>query len=538
MSYVPELGRFRPLSRSDFSLRAKHTAWLLDTPLQATQEWLARAYGYGNLHELQRDLDAAAKSPATHPPGPFDEALYATLGTKSSGDGLGDVTHLIPDFRRNRLVQALATLPHPSIHLEGARRHHKIADIGLFCEPQGHRVAFQQVRELFQALEPPPNANQPRDLASDYAYLSDDGEHGAMLCFTKLGRAVYDAVQEICESSPDSEALAHRFSQLQRKYPSNPWAHACAVCELAPAYWQSAWADNLPQSAEGMDPGDANPSYRLNARALALKLEPTARLAIDLFEELYGDAKHRAADHRLSSAIGEYGSDSFAYPAILYWGGRVAMNAGDFDTARKRLRQNMRIVKGENFGSRYPLSALNLHAGRGPTAALWGSTSKRSEYADVWMNLVEMSEAFTKNETTTAFDAFGRALFRSAHVLRAIVPNFRAADACRVGSNHHHVAHLQEFFYRTETFWKRHAREWLMLERVCAHPNLQQSYVAHHRSTSDSWGSAFKSNEENVRLASLRRNASAAFAQQYREAVASVTGVPYSHDIAAGSGPL
>lgn len=512
----PSLGRFRPVSTEDFSIRAKHAAWVLETPLQATQEWLSRVYGYGGLHELQQELKLRLKDPDSYPPGPFDED-YDRLTFAAIRDHthtLRPSDHMMPTLRGNALLAAAAAMmgiPSPGGRLPS--RHWKIRDIGLFSEPANHRASFQTIKARIDILEGNTTGSATA-IGSDYAYLDTDSQGSALLSFTAHGRAVLDALEEVTGEAErqDLEEYLPRLDALVASYPVNPWVRAAYVITLSAPYWQSMWAQNLPRGSNrrGFSPSSANSGYMKHARSFARELLPHAELAIKLFEEMYEGQSANLAHHKLHGAGGKHGADSFYYPAILYFGGMVALNAGNHALAKRWLTHNKKVVSDDNFGSRYPLSALNLALGSGPTSALFKFKSADG-YVDSWYDFVRLAEFLSKDKMPAAKKALIRLLKGSPHALRAFDSSYHDTDHCWVGSNHDHIAHFEEFFYRSRPFWDRNPEFLATVNRWLSSAKLRDAYKNLHLAATAAVGTGLMSEEDAARVTKAREAAMARF---------------------------
>lgn len=513
---TPSLGRFRPVSADDFSIRVKHAAWLLQAPLQTTQEWLARFYGYGGLHELQQDLKLRAKDPEAYPPGPFDEdyerQMFAAVIDRSKPTSPSD--HMMPTHRGNALLAAAAAfkgIPFPAGRLSS--RDWKIRDIGLFAEPGNHRAAFQSIKSQIDVLEGN-TKGQGSAIGSDYAYLDTDSQGAALLSFTAHGRAVLDALEEITRESDrqDIHDYKPQLDDLVTRYPNNPWVRAAYVMALSTPYWQDMWANNLPRGndSRGYSPSSADSGFKRHAKSFALELLPHAKEAIKLFEDMYGNQTKNLAHHKLIGAGDKHGADSYYYPAILYFGGMVALNAGDHALAKRWLTHNLKVVPQDNFGSRYPLSALNLALGKGPASGLF-RYKKSDGYWDVWYDFVKLAEFLKGGKTEAVKDTFIRILKTSPHALRAIDDKYHDTDDCWLGSNHNHIAHFEEFFYRSRPFWERDPGMMSTLKGWVAGKELRDAYKSMHLAASAAVGTGFMSNEDAARVTKAKNAAQIRF---------------------------
>lgn len=165
----PALGRFRPASEEDFFSYAKNLAWLRRLPLQASQELLARIYGYPGTHELR----AVLRGPGE--PGPFSPPLYSfTRGypkrtlccppPNPAKEQRGVFNRLLPPViegetplesgRTARLFNAIFA---NDLDMEDGsdafRRRMAIFEAGFFCAPKHHRAMFSIVKEGCLAAE-------------------------------------------------------------------------------------------------------------------------------------------------------------------------------------------------------------------------------------------------------------------------------------------------------------------------------------------------------------------------------------------------
>lgn len=193
----------------------------------------------------------------------------------------------------------------------------------------------------------------------------------------------------------------------------------------------------------------------------------------------------------------------------------VALNAGDHALAKRWLSHNLKVVPDDNFGSRYPLSALNLAHGKGPASGLF-KYKKTEGYSDAWYDFVRLAEFLRDGKTESAKDVFVRILETSPHALRAIDGNYHDTDDCWVGSNHNHIAHFEEFFHRSRLFWEREPGIMMTLKGWCASKELREAYKALHLANSATAGSAFMSREESVRVKEAKNAAQIRFENMAR----------------------
>lgn len=353
----PEAGHFRPVSMSDFQTTAKHLSWLSGLPLQRSQEVLAQIYGYSGLHELQRVMAKPGEA------GPFSHRWDGHMASQV-GHELFYANPVLADDRFYRTLDLLGqatgydstTLP---------PRLDRVNDLLIFDPPSQQREAFRLLRSKLEIMEGKDAGGEDR-LATEYAYL--DRVHDVpVLRFTELGRSIYDAIQDLLPedngqsvSNFSFEECSARVEAIALRHPNNPWPSALFITAFAYRYFQGGWADNLRHNRDkGFDP-DVDPGFKRSAKKNALTLLPYARSAISLFEELYGTEKSHAPDHK--SYILDV--DTFTWPAVLYWGGLVALNAGEDALAKRWLTLHRKIVPDDNFGARFHLTAMALNNGK------------------------------------------------------------------------------------------------------------------------------------------------------------------------------
>ncbi|OJY94473.1 MAG: hypothetical protein BGP25_05635 [Lysobacterales bacterium 63-13] len=497
---TPPLGRFLPRSVDDFSLRAKHAAWLLETPLQITQEWLARVFGFSGSHELKQVLKNRAAEPAKYPAGPTDEdcdrqRFDAIVSTSKDGDSSVGFMSM---HRSNALLAAAVSLKGVNSASELSARYAKIIDIGLFSEVAIHRSLFRLAKARCDVLDG--NGRVSSDaLPSDYAFLDTDSTGAAILSFTAAGRAVFDALEDVDQSDLTENPEHAGILRLLERYPANPWVKAHYVATHMQPYWQGQWAYNVTSDRDGYCPDDADSGYKDYAGLFALKLLPHAKSAISIFNDLYGERSRDLADHRLEGAGDTHGADTFAYPALLYNGGMIALNAGNVSLAKRWLRHNWEVVENDNFGSRYPLSALCIATGKG-SASRYFKHKCNPDHQDSWLDLVLIAEHLRDRKLSEARNALIRFLSASPHALRAIDSSFHETDDCRPMHNLQHIVHFQEFFYRTSAFWNRHPEHLTQLREWTSHPDLRSSYRSMHVAKCAGFGLLLKPAEVRPRI--------------------------------------
>ncbi|BCB22373.1 hypothetical protein [Bosea sp. ANAM02] len=466
--------RFRPTSKDDFSARAKHLAWLIEQPLQVTQNFLARAYGYADLHDLQKDLERASAHPEKHPPGPYEEDLSSLFLSSSKEESARAYDGKIPiSVRRdNHLLQSVADLK--GTDLKGlSARDWDIREIGLFRTPEAHGLAFREIKGKHEVLRGGTKVDGSKS-AGDYATAaptrSDDDEF--QLEFTRAGGAVWKALQALADEYEDGPVDDHKaqLEKLLKQHPENPWVHSSYVGALAEPCLQFSWAGNGRRD----NWGPADPNYKAAAPHFARDLLPHVTKAVALFEQLYGDKVDRLAPKKLMS-WSKHGCDSFHYPAILATGGWIAANAGQWSLAQTLLTKALKADPGGTYFCEDLLATVNLNVGSGPVAQLFSK-----DRLSMWGSLCKMAKELRDEEYDAAATHLSDWLKSIPTSLTAVDGKYRAADGVRVRSNVESLGAMQEFFFRTGDFWRRHPEAMDWLKRVTSDKGLRKAFAAYH----------------------------------------------------------
>ena len=313
-------GRFVPPSAKDFSIRARRLHLLVGDPLQKTQEWLSRLYGFANAYELRQAL----KRPNCF--GPYDEDLE---------DG--------GDERRHRLRLAIA-YPRPSDPITAFRRH-LVADMGLFASPDGHATRHAQMADQLAFF-------QGEKSASPYAIQGWSSQNEAVLYRTPQGEKVQKLLERMLDE-PDGLKRAQRMRRLADAHPENPWVRAAVLDEELEVL--ATWTGREQAVETRLRYGRADH-------------------IVSQFRRLYGDQEHLAIATRLM-VRSPFGGDAYGYALSLATAGKLAMVAGDHvDAVRKfrRLRRMDRVprlvpepITIDPMGVNRFLDVASLNAGRG-----------------------------------------------------------------------------------------------------------------------------------------------------------------------------
>jgi hypothetical protein len=466
--------KFRPSSTTDFSARAKHLAWLIEQPLQSTQTFLAQIYGYADLHELQKDVEKAGSQPEAHPAGPYEEQLSALFFSPSADESALAYEGKIPiSVRRdNHLLQALADLK--GTDLKGlSPRDWDIREIGLFRTPDAHGFAFREIKGKHEVLRGGTKAAGSM-AAGDYAKVAatrtDDDEF--QLEFTRAGGAVWKALEALAEEYEEGPVDDHKaeLEKLLKQHPLNPWVHSSYVAALAEPYLQFSWAGD--GGRDNWKPAD--PNYKTSAHHFARELLPHVTKAVTLFEQLYGDKADRLAPKKLMS-WSKHGCDSYHYPTILASGGWIAANARQWSLAQALLAKALKADPGGTYFCEDLLAVVNLNAGSGPVAQLFAK-----DRVSLWGSLCKMAKELRDGEYDAAATHLSDWLKSVPTSLTAIDENYRLAVGVRVPSNVESLGAMQEFFFRTADFWKRHPEAMDWLKRVASDTGLRKAFAAYH----------------------------------------------------------
>jgi|GEM_PF-2616597 hypothetical protein len=468
ISNKPSIAKFRPASKEDFSKYARNLSAILEEPVQKAQEILARIYGYADLHELQVDLQKPCESP-----GPYDEEWMARVVSKDKSEPMIDLGR-----RENIVLSVVAKFKGVTVN-DLNRRFWDAREIGLFQTPGGHRKAFQQVRDKHKVIMGTEGDGETLSVF-DYASIDATTEGEVVAYFTALGKAIYDAVTEIIPDEHNSSERilegAERGLSLHQKHPNNPWVLGVYLASVSRILFQSQWDEFWDSNKR---PFDADPRFKRYAKEYALELLPLAKKAVRLFSLFYGAHKKRAADHRLVSFNYEFGSDTFYWPATLFWGGKIALNAGEDALAYRWLSAHRKIVESDSFGARYYLSTLRLNRGRGSVSRLF--TLKGPERTgDAWAYLAASAESFAHGDEGKAASLFSEAMTLCLAVAEPFAGRDDRLAGKQIMSNHRTPAHIQEFMYYTQPYWDKHPESMSFYRRIASNAAVREAVRRYH----------------------------------------------------------
>lgn len=442
---IPSTIQFLPPSGADFSERAKHVAWLLEEPLQASQELLARIYGFGSLHELQAAIAQGGE------PGPYSSCVL-------------DVQ------RSNRAIDFMLAIKcatrEVASHKE--KRYWRIRDIELFAEPQRHRQAWRQARAEIDGHEAALGAQPTGRPVSDYASIAA-GEDSDYFRFTPLGQSVFDLTQlhsndffDIGGKRRSSSTCVAALQDIVRLHPTNPWAlTSWLLCES-----ERAWLGDWPR----LHVVDADPGYATHARRNARLLLPKALEAVNLFKALISDQRPRLRQEWRAPADG----DSRGWAMALYLAGRISLISEDFASSKRFLSANLKLCPHDEFGVGELMCVTSLVTGiRIP--------KPRNDAADLWHLMATAASAARSHDSEAAATHFARALSRSYAPLEP----FAGTAACRgdvwLNTDRLGPSYVQEFMFLSERFWREHVEVRMAFEAMARRPGVAEAVDAFHR---------------------------------------------------------
>ncbi len=472
--------RFRPVSMSDFLTYAKSMAWLCELPLQRAQEMLSRIYGYSGLHELQQTMKRPGEA------GPFmhqwsqDALIPSTVG--------GQMYFSDPDLGGNRLYRMWDIVAAEKGFDRGSlpARLLRVTDLLLFDPPAQQREAYRQLRAILDVIDGNESLSHDR-LPTEYAYL-EEGRGGKYLAFTELGQNVFNAAMELVPDRAGRviggrsyEECTGKLEEIILRHPSNPWPRAIFICGYADYYFQGGWANKLHVHRDSGFDLDPAPGFEQHRVINAQSLLQDAQASIALFEELYGSHKGEAPDHRSYQP----GADTFYWPAVLYFGGLIALNAGQPRLAKNWLALNHKLCHDDNFGARFYLAVIALNDGKPKVRPLFNNR-------DAWANILIAAEAARAGKYNEAAKLYGDAVADTWASIEAFAGYWKEARNCRVSSNIGTPAHLKELMVRTEPFWTSHPKAYAFFEAMAKNKELRQAALALHQHKSASFGSALR----------------------------------------------
>jgi hypothetical protein len=473
--------RFRPTSTSDFSRYAKALSYVIEEPWQVGQDILAKAYGFVDLHALQQEM----KRPGD--PGPYSPDI-----DEHTSQPLGPEYGATRTARNDWLLRLVSGWKGLSRVGELDSRYALVTGLELFSRPPVHRAAFRNIRARLRKFQGTADGSVKRtgsepsyNAQADYVSWGTDMYGGAIPLFTSEGQVIFASFEwllkhvdeeNIAVFGPYDEEDEDEFEGAEgllatiEDHPDFIWLPAKLIAQQAPLYLQDGWAQHLPVGPDGFGSEDARPQYRAHQRENSLLLLPYLQATVEDFREFYAGitnlASWQEASHR---------ADTRAWPELLYWGGRIAMNAGKPEWAISMLKEHMSLVPDDNFGARYPLSALYLTTGRGSVLSLWPEN-----YRDAWGHLAVAAEQAAAGAFADAGESFGHAAVAGWAVLEAFNKEWKACRRLRVMVNHDSPAFIQEFSFLTESFWQRNPRVHSFFESIAGMPEVLETAEKFH----------------------------------------------------------
>lgn len=470
---------FRPVSIDDFYQYAKSLSRLIDEPPQSSQQLLARVYGYSGLHDLQTVM----ASPGS--PGPFDWEARSTW--PPSVEGL--------DERRSRLLRLVAEqkgVSHPRFLPD---RCTKVVDLDLFDTPPRHRAARKRLFDMLTVQEHEPSVPStagPHLGIGAYATiaLTDKGE--AYTRLTALGAAVRNAVDDIFRDGTRPEPAYEGRRAEQRRlaikifndHPDCPWPLASLIIHHARALGQGGWKAPLycppsfDQNGEFIYPSITE-QFRADIVENAKKLFPDVIKAVDLFEPLYEGVDNYASEIYTPDDHDRIDYDVSTWSQLLYWGGRVAANAGEQGYALKLL-EKVHGMKGHSaqHWAQEPLAALTLDKGLRRVMACF--PRDHFFFPTPWQCL-----AFATSVSPTSAQAasvfFVQAMFRSVTVIEVFNVDAPRLPALTSYPLEDAPDSVHEFMWMSAPFWKKHPGVRQLFERIAGDSEVLEPVLDWHR---------------------------------------------------------
>ncbi|WP_415913420.1 hypothetical protein [Neptuniibacter sp. QD37_11] len=469
---------FRPVSLDDFSTYAKNVSWLIGLPYQKSQAFLAKLYGYSGYHELQQIMKKTGE------PGPFDGPARNHRVDEADGD-YAQITTGQFMAREHRIWDVVQEMPE-YYDLVNSKGVFKLKDIGLFDEPAIHRQLFGFVKGVVNVANGAQRAARDATV-HDYATLvcRDDGE--CFIPFTKEGKMIFDAAND-CVPDPyrtsyeDRLAYETRLQEMADAYPQNPWVVALWLYNNADLHWQDDWTSNWDSK---QNPFNADEERMEQGLIWGNRLYPYARRAIKQFETLYQGRGKDAPNPKLAAWGFEHDVDCFYWPAMLFIGGMIALNAGKYEQAYKWFMKCWKIQGSDGFGARYYVAILRLIRGK-------GSVSKaliHPEYGRDTRPIASLAfafDAFIKKQFKEAKMYFAEAIKSTWAVLTVFtydeVPEL---ESLRQFTNVNTPAAIQEFLWHVMPLRDERYDVDDFFCVIAEQPEVIQATIALHRAADD-----------------------------------------------------
>jgi hypothetical protein len=457
--------RFRPLNPGAFTDYAKHLAWLLEAPLQRSQELLARIYGYADVHELQQVLQL----PATAGPFTGDDRARDRLR-------LSRIRAEVAEFQKKPWTEL-------------TQREQTTASMALFAPPAVHRERFAMLSldGMFDDQSGYfPIAHQGLEGVDAYGRLvTYRGWPGIQVMqFTALGAQVLAQHYEIAASTSTDEEHDRLTLPLLAEHPDHAWLHAYRLTlDCRYAQKQTPWflGSDLRDGSlyEATAAIEAQPERANLANALVPQLQP-------LWETFDRLRSSQVLEPELLQIPAQYDKD---YHDFLLFTHYVAFNAGRIPRAVQLLEQLWSLRRDwaralpkhpptkldygtDDTGVRFNLVPLLLSLGRP-----WMRYMDEVPTDVGWAHFASSLAAYEQGALQVARIEFAKTLQRCPWFAGLFVPLAEGHEGWKTYEPTWRDTPVgcAEFDHRLAGFWARvpHAREFFRQRAQAAMPALQ-----------------------------------------------------------------
>ena len=474
---------FRPASLDDFYRYAKDLVKLLDEPLQRVQPLLAQAYGCENLHALQLKLG----QPGT--PGPYEK-----LTLKNEWLDEKKVQAVIA--RKERLIKLIESLKGVPSGGSLPSQYARAVDFGLFDPPAEHRAAAKRVFTIVDALSNrPPSKHSPSALhtgLNEYVRLirGEDGRYSCM--FTAKGAAIDGKLHDVFYGSepalgaevdlPNQRAVA---DELSREHPAFPWPMAYVIIGHGRALGQGGWMTPLTNKLVGFDWPEITDEFKAKVVADAKMLLPLVKDTIEAFIPFFANASPLADIPPYDDDDDEVMYDNRTWSELLFWGGMIALNAGERLYA-VGLFKTLRKLPGfpAHHWVQNALSASILDHNEQEVAACFkDEKNKYSEpLRETWARLA-MAACLSRFDRQRAAYHFAHALRESTRTLGAFNPQSPSIGGRESMAFDAVPVLVDEFLHRSQWYWEQYPDSLTFFEQLAQNPDVMRAVVAWHEAT-------------------------------------------------------
>ena len=473
--------RFVPDSVAHYQSILRVLRWCLSVTDKTAERYFLQIFQYKNKTDVLKAINR--RNDEFQVDGECVDSFDSVMAKMDvERDIASNVRDLLPSLKMNERVQ----------------RSYCLAEIDLTQNEPELLSSFALQRKIME-LASSKSTKTSNYCIDDYAILTYSSVGKSVVRLTILGHALATIFQSSVEKrkiETDSELVDAIFDaeKLMFQHKENPWLKS-RYLEWVSKYWyQTDWSG----SGQGLD-DQGILFFKTLGHDHAKQLLPLAIETIEQMDGFYGIEKNNA-EHPKTYIGADF--DCFSYPALLFWGGKIALNAGDFKRAEKWFKANYRLTKSDNFGARFYLS---LFAVSEPKKC--GKAFYKPDYLGPWARLTGAADCFNNNDHNGLRENIVNALVDSASLFALYSRSCVDWREFKVMNNHETVSHVHEWEHYLSQVWRDypHFRQYMI--ELCNNSQIHRAVIEHERARVKCIGVAYTDSEERKQVTKNREEA-------------------------------